>query len=121
MKVDFIDLIQHVNVAFMLGFCVLYPLFHFGYIDGLGLVIWAFSLPFTYFPNIMIIPGVSEEEKLAAKRASIVAGWSFILFWWGLLVESSLLVVSGALLILLAAYCIFYIRRLRKIHRVRTA
>ena len=116
MKIHAIDTIQHLNALVMLLFCIFYPFSYSSmYYAALGGVIWAFALPFLYFPDLLTIPGVSREEMRGTKKASIIAGWFWVLWWIGDLVDSTLLrILSGALLIFLIVYAIYYIRKMRK-------
>ncbi len=116
MKRDTIDVIQHGSAAVMLAFCVLYPLFFAGtYYIKFGIVIWAVSLPFLYFSDLMKIPGVSKEEMKDAKKIWIPVSWYFILLFWNFVIESnSLRMITGVLFIVLIVYCFYYIRKARK-------
>jgi succinate dehydrogenase hydrophobic anchor subunit len=116
MRIHIIDIIQHLNAAIMLVFCIFYPLSYFSrYFAELGVVIWAFALPFIYFPDLVHIPGVSKEEMRGTKKASIIGGWFWVVFWIGDLVDNKLMrIVSGVLVIFLLIYTIYYIRKFKK-------
>lgn len=123
MKVNISEVVQHANAILMLGFCVSYSFLYLNaYYARLGVVIWVFALPFLYFPNLVIIPGVSKEEMKDAKKISIPAAWLWVLWWTGDLVESSLLrIVAGILLVLFITYCIFYIRKWKREYAFRNS
>jgi hypothetical protein len=111
-----IEIIQHANAVLMLAFCIFYPSSYSNmYYVELGVVIWAFALPFLYFPDLLNISGVSKEEMKDTKKFSITAGWFWVLWWIGDLVDNtSLRIVSGLLLIFIIVYGIYYMRRLRE-------
>jgi hypothetical protein len=116
MKIDTINVIQHGSAAVMLAFCIFYPLLFAGTYDiMLGILIWAGSLPFLYFPDLVKIPGVSKEEMKDTKKISIPAGWYFILLFWNFVIENnSLRMIMSVLFIVLIVYCFYYIRKAKK-------
>lgn len=116
MKIDTINVIQHGSAAVMLGFCIFYPLL-FASTDYImfGMLIWAGSLLFLYFPDLLEMPGVSKEEMKDAKKISIPAGWVLILFFWDFVIENkSLRMIMSVLFVVLIVYCFYYIRKAQK-------
>ena len=120
MKMNAVEFFQHMNVALMLGFCLLYSYWSFSFGFGFGLFIWGGAVLLLYFPNLMIIPGVTGEGKNSVRKASILGAWCLMLWWTGLYSENNLLIImSCAILVLLLAYCIFFIRKWKKEHPQR--
>jgi hypothetical protein len=101
-----------VNAAVILGVCILYLLFYAGiYYIKFGVFIWAVSLPFLYFPDLMKIPGVSKEEMEDTKKISIPLSWFFVLLFWGSFIENNFLwIITIMFFIILVVYCLYYIK-----------
>ena len=117
MKMNAVEIFQHMNVALILAFCILYAYWSFSFGFGFGLFLWATALFFLYFPNLMIIPGITGEEMNTGRKGGILGAWYWVLLGTGFYSKNKLLIImSCAILVLLFVYFIFFIRKWKKEH-----
>ena len=113
MKMNTIDAIRHVNAAIMLAFSVSYSYLNDYY--ELGMLFWAFTLPFLYFPDLIRSPEVPKEAIRDLKIVSIFSGWFFLLLWWAIISKSNSLIIADIIFsILLTVYAVFYVKKWKK-------
>jgi hypothetical protein len=115
MKIN-INVIQHMNAAVILGMCIFYPLFYVSTVHiKTGILIWAVSLPFLYFPDLMVIPGTSKKEMEGTKKLFIFLSWFFVLFYWNWVIKSTVFtIVIAVFFIVLVGYCLYFIMKYKK-------
>jgi phosphatidylserine synthase len=98
MKIDSIEIVQHVSAILLLVFCVLYSYSHEG-IYYTGLLTWITILIPLYFYNVVKISGIDEENMRTRKKLSVVLSWILALFLLGLRSEDLFLLFISALIL----------------------
>ncbi len=129
MKRDITEWIQHGNAVVLIVFCVLYSLMQGGrfHIHDviMGIFIGGGAILFLYFPNMLKISGLSEEELRASEEAlkdniwaSILGSWFIATVWLKMSLDCEGL-IRYLVLIFLFAFIVFGIYYLRKYRIIR--